>query len=153
GVEFHNGKTLTAADVVASINHHRGKDSRSSARSYITSVDDVVADTPDTVTFRLNTPNADLPFILSDMRLPIMPTDASGQPDLSGIGTGPYKLESFEPGVRVSTKRNANYWKSGRAHFDAVEIIAINDTTARTSALRSGSVDMMNKCDPKTVSE
>ena len=35
GVEFHNGKTMDADDVIYSINHHRGKDSKSAAKGYV----------------------------------------------------------------------------------------------------------------------
>ena len=42
-----------------------------------------------------------------------------------GIGTGGYILESLEPGVRAFVKRNLNYWKPGRAHFDEVETTGI----------------------------
>ena len=46
GVTFHNGKSLTAADVVYSLNLHRGKDSKSGAKGYLTSVTDIKATAP-----------------------------------------------------------------------------------------------------------
>jgi peptide/nickel transport system substrate-binding protein len=46
--------------------------------------------------------------------------------------------------------RNPNYWKSGRAHFDEVETLAISDLTARTIALKTKKVDQINRCDAKT---
>ena len=54
-----------------------------------------------------------------------------------GIGTGGYILEEFKPGVGAFAKRNPNYWKSGRAHFDEVETIGILDANARTTALKT----------------
>ena len=47
-------------------------------------------------------------------------------------------------------KRNPNYFKSGRPYFDEVEIIVIEDTSARTNALKTGQIHVMNRCDPKT---
>jgi peptide/nickel transport system substrate-binding protein len=38
GVEFHNGKTMTSEDVVASYNHHMGEDSTSAAKGLLTQV-------------------------------------------------------------------------------------------------------------------
>jgi peptide/nickel transport system substrate-binding protein len=67
------------------------------------------------------------------------------------MGTGGYVLEAFEPGVRSLVKRNKNYWKTGRAHFDTVEILAIKDTTARSNALLSGKIDAYNFVDLKTI--
>ena len=54
GVEFHNGKTLDADDVVASINHHRGEDTKSAAKGIIAPIEDVKADGKDTVVFKLS---------------------------------------------------------------------------------------------------
>jgi peptide/nickel transport system substrate-binding protein len=58
--------------------------------------------------------------------------------------------ESFQPGVKA-IRSGIEYWKTGRAHFDSVETIIINDVTARTSALISNQVDVMNTVDRKTV--
>ena len=150
GVAFHNGKALDAEDVVFSINHHRGKDSKSAAKGIVDPIKEIKADGKYSVVFTLKGGNADFPFIMSDYHLTIFP---AGTTDIAknGIGTGGYILESFEPGVRAFTKRNPNYWKEGRAHFDEVETIGIADTSARTNALKTGQIDFMNRCDLKTV--
>src|SRR5690606_5534182 len=70
---------------------------------------------------------------------------------LNPIGTGPFKLESFEPGVRARFIRNEDYWKPGCANVDAVEVIVINDISARTNALMSGQVHAINRVDFKTA--
>jgi peptide/nickel transport system substrate-binding protein len=54
GIEFHNGKTLDAADVVASINHHRGEDSNSAAKSILEEIDEIKAVGKDTVVVSLS---------------------------------------------------------------------------------------------------
>ncbi len=151
GVEFHSGKPLTAHDVASSINFHRGPNTRSSAKSYLASINEIITDGTSTVVVRLNSPNADIPYIMSDVRLPILPSGGNDSLDTSGVGTGAYMLDAFEPGVRLTAKRNPNYWKPDSAYFDAIELIAINDGTARASAIRSGAIDIMNKCDTKTV--
>ena len=48
-------------------------------------------------------------------------------------------------------KRNPNYWKEGRAHFDEVELISIIDPTARQNALMNGEIDAMDRVDLKTI--
>lgn len=150
GIEFHNGKTLEAADVVASMNHHRGEDSTSPGKAILGNVAEITADGRNVI-FTLNNGNADMAAILSDVRMPIMPVGPDGKVDTSGVGTGGYVLKEFEPGVRVVATRNANYWKEGRAHFDGVELLAINDVAARTSALQSGAIDIMHRVSTKTV--
>jgi peptide/nickel transport system substrate-binding protein len=150
GVEFHNGKTMDAEDVVFSIEHHRKKDSKSGAKGLLSSILEIKTDGKNRVIFTLDGGDADLPFILSDYHLTIQP---SGTTDFeNGMGTGGYILERFEPGVACLARRNPNYWKSGRAHFDEVETLSISDDVARTTALKTKSIDFMNRCDLKTLS-
>ena len=151
GIEFHNGKTLDALDVVDSINHHRGKDSKSAAKGIVDPIKEVKADGKDTVVFILDGGNADFPFILADYHLTIQPAGTKGAEFEKGIGTGGYILVTHEPGVRALVKRNPNYWKKGKAHFDEIETISIADYSARTNALKTGRVDHINRCDVKTV--
>ena len=149
GVEFHNGKTMDAADVIESFNHHRGKDSKSAAKGVVDTIKEIKADGKHTVIFTLKEGNAGFPYFASDYHLTIQP---AGTKDFQkGMGTGAYILESFEPGVRTFAKRNPNYFKQGRAHFDEVETIGINDSNARTNALKTGQVDAINRCERKTV--
>jgi len=149
GVEFHNGKTLDADDVVYSINLHRGEDTKSVVNSLLRQIEDVKADGRDTVVFTLQAGNADFPYILADNHVLIVPAGTTAFDE--GVGTGGYMLIDWEPGIRALTRRNPNYWKAGRAHFDEVETLAINDVTARTNALQTGAIDVMNRCERKTA--
>ncbi len=152
GVEFHNGKTLDANDVVASINHHRGEESGSAAKPIVDPITDVKADGPDTVVFTLSGGSADFPFLVSDYHLGICPAKDDGTIDWeSGVGTGGFSLVSFDPGVRTMVKRNPNYWKEGRAHFDEVESVFISDVNARTSALQTDELDVITNLDLNTI--
>jgi peptide/nickel transport system substrate-binding protein len=148
GVQFHNGKEMDAEDVVYSINRHRGEGSTSGAQGYLQPISEIRASDKHEVTFDLNQATADLPYVVSDYHLVIMPKDAD---PTAAIGTGGYIIDAFEPGVRTFAKRNPNYWKPDRAHVDTVEQLAINDLTARTSALQTGQVHFVNRLDPKTV--
>ena len=151
GVEFHNGKSLDANDVVATFNHHRGEDTKSAAKGIIASITDVKADGKDRVVFTLSGGSADFTYLVSDYHLVICPAKDGGIDWESGTGTGGYVLEKFEPGVRTHVKRNPNYWKQGRAWFDEVETLYIADVVARTSALKTDEIDVMGRADLKTV--
>ncbi|RYG89799.1 ABC transporter substrate-binding protein [Loktanella sp. IMCC34160] len=151
GVTFHNGKTMTPDDVIASLNFHRGEDSKSAAKGLFATVDDISAD-GNTLVFQLNTGNADFPFLMSDYHLLIMPSEGGSVDPNAGIGTGPYVLEAFEPGVRCFGRRNENYHKSDAAWFDTVEVLSIIDPTARQNALMNGTVHFIDRVDPKTAS-
>ena len=150
-VEFHNSKTMDANDVVFSINHHRGKDSKSAAKGIVDPIKDIKTDGKSTVIFTLKEGNADFPYIMSDPHLTVVPAGTAGMDWEKGMGTGAYILDSFEPGYRALAKRNPNYWKEGHGHFDEVETIGIADVTARATALNTGQIDAMNRFELKTI--
>ncbi len=151
GVEFHNGKTMTADDVVASFRHHMGEETESAAKGLVRQIQEVKAD-GDTVVFVLEGGSADFPFLVSDYHLGICPAKDDGSIDWeSGVGTGGYSLVSFEPGVNTVVERNPNYWKEGAAFFDSIENLFIADATARTSGVMGGSLHSMSNLDLKTL--
>ena len=101
---------------------------------------------------KLESGNADFPYLLSDYHLLMGSTDSSGKVDwASGDGTGAFVVKSFEPGVRSHMVRNDNYWKPGCANFDEVKLTAINDAAARMNAMATGQVDAIVRCDLKTA--
>lgn len=150
GVQFHDGRMLSAQDVVATIERHLDQDSKSGALGILKGIDSVKAD-GDTVVFTLKEANADMPFLMYDYHLVIQPNGGRDNPE-AAIGTGPYKLASSEPGVRYNATRFDNYWNSRKSGFaEQVEVIVINDATARVAAMQSGRVHMINRIEPKTV--
>ncbi|MDG2481383.1 MAG: ABC transporter substrate-binding protein [Alphaproteobacteria bacterium] len=151
GVEFHNGKTLSANDVVASLNHHRGPDSTSGGSALLDNVIDIVAVDANTVRIDLTSGSADMPYVMTDYHMLILPADGEGNLDTSGIGTGGYVMESFEPGIGSYFHRNPNYFKEGKANFDSVEYHAVADANARESGLVSGEFESIISVDTKTV--
>ncbi|MFN4140451.1 ABC transporter substrate-binding protein [Aestuariivirga sp.] len=149
GVEFHDGRTVSAEDVIASIRHHMGEGSKSPVKALLEQVTDIKAD-GEQIVFQLRAGNADFPYILSDYHLPIMPAKPDGSADWeSGIRTGAYQLVEYQPGVRTALKRNPNYF--GETWFDTVEVLSIKDPTARTNALTSGEADYIDRVDLKTL--
>ncbi len=151
GVEFHNGKTLTADDVIASLQMHMGEDSKSAAKGLLKPIKSMSKDGDNMVIIELEAPNADMPFILSDYHLLIFPSKDGKVDPQGGVGTGGYTLSNFEPGVRAEFKRFANYWKEGAGHFDEIEYLSLLDTAARQNAIMTDEVDVIDRVDPKTV--
>lgn len=149
--EFHNGKRFDANDVIASISHHMGEASESVAKNVVSPITEMKALDPRTVSFTLEEGNADFPFLMSDYHLIMFPAENMKEAMEKGIGTGAYVLEEFDPGVRANTTRNRNDYRDDRGYFDAVQYVGINDATARSNALVTGAVDLINKVEPKTV--
>lgn len=151
GVEFHNGKSLEVEDVIASMNHHRGPGSTSGGKFIGDQIEDMKNEGKGVIVFTLVNGNADFPALLSEYHLPILPSVDGKIDPSSGIGCGPYVLEKFEPGIRMTANRNANYWKTDHAWFDSIQFLSIVDVAARTNALVTGQIDAMNRCDLKTL--
>jgi len=150
GVEFHNGQSVTADDVAASINHHRGEDSTSAAKPLVAAITDVKAD-GDTVVVALEAGNADFPAIMTDYHIPVQPAKDGKMDWQSGIGCGAYKLTHYDPGVLAEFERHANHWTDEVGHFDSAQILSLTDPNARTAALVSGDVDAIDRVDLKTA--
>ena len=148
---FHSGKKVTATDVIASINYHRGDDNPSAAASLVSGIVDIVDNGDNSITVKLDSPNADLPWIMPDYHLPILPAKADGSIEWeSGDGCGPYVLKSFEPGIGAYLERHEG-WHGEGGYFDAVEFKIINDPNARQTALITGDVDAVSLLENKTM--
>ena len=85
GVEFHNGKTMDAEDVIYSFNLHRGE-TKSAAKGVCEPITDIKADGKNTVIFTLAEGNADFPYIASDYHIPIVPKGVTGKEFEKGYG-------------------------------------------------------------------
>ena len=148
---FHSGKKMDAADVIASMNHHRGDGSTSAAKALLADVEDIVDNGDMSVTFKLGSPNADLPWLLTDYHLAILPANEDGTANWqTGDGTGPYKIVSNEFGVGTTLTRHEE-WHNEGAYFDEVEILIINDPNARQTAVVTGDVDSASQLENKTL--
>lgn len=152
GVEFSDGKPLVAEDVIASLDHHRGEDSKSGVKSLVSPIVEMKKLDDLTVAIELETGNADFPYLMADYHLIIMPAVDGKANWQDYIGTGGYILQDFDPGVRVFLTKNPNYWKPDRAHFDEIELLILTDSGARQNALLTGDVDAISRVDRKTIS-
>lgn len=150
---FHDGRPVTAADVVASMNYHRGDDSTSAAKALLTDITDIRADGDHAVVFTMARGNADLPYLLTDYHLVIVPATPEGGVDWqNGMGSGPYRVTSFEPGVSAVFERHEGWHRAeSGAWFDAIEMTVINDPNARQTAIITGDVDAVTDVDLKTA--
>jgi peptide/nickel transport system substrate-binding protein len=152
GVEFQDGRSLVADDVVATINYHRGEKTKSSVKPIVKPIKSIKTDGNHVLIIELNEGNADFPYNLDRPGLGVYPAAKDGSLDWkAGNGTGGYILKEFEPGVRAYFERNPNYWNQDRAHVDAAEVLSIKDAAARTTALVTGKVHVIDQVDPKTA--
>ncbi len=127
------------------------KESKLAAMSLLDAVADIKTDGLGSVLIALKSRIADLPFIMSVYDTLMMPNTDGVADWQSGVRTGPFTLESFEPGVSAKLKRNPNYFKNSKPYLDEAEIIAITDVAARMSALTTSKINYINRVDLKTL--
>ncbi len=140
GIVFSDGSPLTMDDLIFSIMRHKEKNVVSGVKEVVANIKAVKADGPNTLVVELFEPDADIPVTLSAVQFTIV---KNGTYDFSKpIGTGPFVVKEFSPGVRTICVRNKNYWKPKRPYIDQFEMFPIVDQVARANALLSGDVDM-----------
>ena len=142
GVKFHDGTDFDAADVVYSLEHIRDPEFDSPAASVIAMVDTIEAVDRLTVRMTLSASYADLPLQLMDYRIRMIPEGSSDTIATTGIGTGPFILETLDPQGTTVLKANPDYWE-GPPGVETIEIIGISDAQARVQALLGGQIDVL----------
>jgi len=151
GITFSTGAIVTANDVLRTMERHSNEDSKSGALGIVKDIVSMRTDGDDIFEVSLDIANADFPYLMADYHLIIQPEGGFGA-EAAAIGTGAYVMESYEPGVNAAATRRDDYWAGDQteiAHYDRVEVIILNDATARTAALQSGQVDAINRVEPK----
>ena len=143
GVSFHDGSSFEAADVLYTLNRVLDPENKSPARSAIKMIEKMEALDSMTVKFTLSTPFADMPLQLMDYRLRIIPEGSGDSIATSGIGTGPFKLVSFDAAGVTKLEANMDYWE-GSPGVAKMEVIGIGDGQARMQALLGGQIDFEN---------
>ncbi len=141
GVEFHNGKTLTADDLIFSIRTLLDPKNPGFGASQLPWVDPRRLTKLDdrTVRFSLSQPVSVFSDAISSYLIMVVPI---GYDRRKPVGTGPFSFASITPGDRSVMKRFPNYWGEA-AWVDQLEIIDVNDPNAAINALLSGQVDVV----------
>lgn len=147
GVRFHNGRPLTADDVVATFERLSDPANASYALSVFAGVlskgSTLKIDTF-TVTFNLDVPHANFPYLVSsdNANAVILPKDYTGDWDRTFIGTGPWVLTGYAAGERATFKRNSAYWDRARIpRFATLALSLYNDESDVVRQLQAGQID------------
>src|SRR5918997_686688 len=142
-LEFHNGKTVTADDLIFSLRRILDpKDPKVGAAS-IGYVDAKGLRKMDARTVRipLQFPNSSFPEDIGQYFNNIVPVDFDPE---NPVGTGAFKFDSFQPGEQSTFVRHPNYWRDGEPYADELVIIDFTDPTAKVNALLGGQVEAIN---------
>jgi peptide/nickel transport system substrate-binding protein len=161
GVRFHDGTPLDAAavkftfDRVIDPAHPHAKSGKwSFVTGYLSSVKSVDVLDPQTVQLHLKYPTGSLPALLALPNCAIVsPTAFTKAPadfDTKPVGSGRYKLDSWERGSRLVLRRNDDYW-GVKGKPQALVYRGIPDANTRVSELLTGGVDLILPIPPDFV--
>lgn len=164
GVKFHNGRDMTPADVVASLERYR---KAGASASLIGAIDSVAATGANQVTIKLKTVQSTFLGNLSSPRAPIAIMPASEAAKEMGkadpIGTGPYKFVEYKPDSHVKVARFDDYKPNPAykerdgfagakiAYIDSVTFRFMPEAGARNAALETGQVQLNETTDGPTA--
>lgn len=143
GVKFHNGRDMTADDVVSSFAFHREK---TSFAKQIVKVEKLGSHK---VRMHLDAPNSEFPFILGEYQLMVMPAAPIDSIGLNGVGTGPFKIVELDPKRRLVMERNESYWRKGMPYVDRLEVVSSpGRMEGALNGFRAGLFDAVLGVDP-----
>ncbi|MHB8644726.1 MAG: ABC transporter substrate-binding protein [Thermomicrobiales bacterium] len=147
GVTWHDGSPFTADDVKFS--YERILDAKTGAdrRTALNTIDKVVVDDPLTVRFMLKQPDGAFIYNVALPAAAIVSkkfVEGGGNLDKTMMGTGPYKFDSREPGVKLTLVKNPSYFRSGLPYLDKVVFVPYPDDNTRVNAMKGGTVNIID---------
>ena len=145
GVTWHDGKPFTADDVLYTYRRIIGKKLIGASRLSALDLAGAKKVNDLTISLPLKSPFADLPAMLAEVWLSIVQNGATKF--TNPIGTGPFKFTSWSPSRQSLFSKNENYFVSGKPYLDQVQMVSIEDNTARLNALLNGQIDALVNLD------
>ncbi len=147
GVQWHDGKPFTAADVKCTFDMVREKGQHKLRRSphsaWWSNIESVTGDGEFAVTFHLKDRQPSLLALLASGYAPVYPCHVpAAEMRRRPVGTGPFKFAELKMNEGVKLVKNPHYWKPGRPYLDGIEYTIIPDRSTRMLAFISGKYDM-----------
>ena len=153
GVTFHDGTTLTADDVVFTLDRARAEGSTNAQPGLFANI--VSAEAVDELTLRVTLDGPDGAFLF-DMAwgdAVIVAPESAESNATNPIGTGPFRFANRIEGDRIELVRNDAYWGEAVA-LEAATFRFISDQNAAFAAMMAGDVDAFpNFPAPETLAQ
>lgn len=147
--KFTNGAAVTSADVKASFTRILDEQTSAAARSNFLSIDTMDTPDPETIIFHLKTSDAPILVAMATINAAIVPASeiTAGTIGTKAIGSGPFKLDSWDPNSKEVLSANAD-WAGGKVGIDGITISVLPDETAILASMRANQTDFALLNDP-----
>jgi peptide/nickel transport system substrate-binding protein len=151
GVKFHDGREMTAEDVIWAMQYVQDPKNGAYGRDILLPIASVSASDPWTIRVVMKEPF--VPFLagLSSgfSAFPVVPKGsvAPGREKmvLYPSGTGPFMMTEYKPNQAIVVKKFDHYWQREIPYLDAIRFRPVEDDTVRFTALRAGDLDVVEK--------
>ncbi len=150
-VQWHDGAPFTAADVKFSFDYVADPANKSSSATNLKPIDSLTVLDDHTLQIKTKMPQASF---LSSLQVVILPRHAHDRGDpfeKVAVGTGPFKVQSYDAQKGVTYVANKNYWQPGRPYLDGWKIGATGDDAGRLAAFIAGQNDVLHINDSRQV--
>ncbi|MFI6156460.1 ABC transporter substrate-binding protein [Kitasatospora sp. NPDC051170] len=139
GTKFSDGKPLDAQAVADHVARLSKPESKCACALDAAAIATTAVTGPTTVAFTLKAPDAAFPNLFTRSLGYVSEAPAGDSP---AVGSGPYTVESVQPGVSVTLTRNPSYWGT-KGHADKLLYRVLPDSDSRYQSLRSGDTDLI----------
>jgi peptide/nickel transport system substrate-binding protein len=147
-VHYASGRLFTSSDAVANILRVLDPKVASQAQVNVADIRSVRANGPYGLVIKLGHPSALLTTALIDVRM--SDTTNIGSLNMTGNGTGPYKVAEFVPGQNLTLVPNTRYW-GGKACIAEIDFLREPDPTSMVTDFKSGKLDMVWQVPPVSI--
>jgi peptide/nickel transport system substrate-binding protein len=155
GVQFHDGTPFSSKDAAYSIGRLLDEELGSPLFSRLQpSLDPDGIQTPDdqTLVLSLKRPDSLMPLALSARHAMIVKDGTSEFDVASAIGTGPFKVKSFQPGQSWEVEKNATYWEKGVPYLDGIRGVVVGEQSTKVQSVTSGEAHIADPIDYSAAS-
>ena len=144
GITFQDGSEFDASTVKFSFERAKAPTSTNKAKKAVfDNISSIATPDPYTVILTLNNADATLPFRLGENTAVILSPKSADSTNTNPIGTGPFKLESWQKGSAVTLSKWDGYRDPAAIKLKRVTFRFINDNAAQVAALLAGDIDGM----------
>lgn len=143
GLVFHDGSPLTAENVRNTLEYYRDPANGTKVGTGLTGIESIADDGDRVVTVTLSEPDSAFLHYLAVPFAGILPDDALRPDAESWVGAGPFELTDFQAGVGATLVKNDDYYDADAVDLETIEVSFYPDGEARTNALLSGDVDLI----------
>jgi peptide/nickel transport system substrate-binding protein len=155
GVTFHDGSPFTSKDAAYSISRLVDEEFGSPLFSRLEASlakDGIQAPDDATLVLSLKRPDSLMPLALSARHASIVKDGTTEVSQETALGTGPFKIKSFQPGRGWEVEKNPDYWEKGLPYLDGIRGVVVGEQSTKVQSVTAGESHIADPIDYSAAS-